>query len=130
MHKLLERMSAQSIQSGVTSAQGVEYDELSEAAGTALTRAATMFDPSRGGRLSTYAWPTIQNRLSKLVDTQSHVVRLPAKSRQRMRQLNETYHALKHALGRPPSIEEVAAEVCHSKWSPITCCLSQEPFPI
>ena len=70
-----------------------------------------MYDIKRGGRLSTYVWPAIQRRLSKLVDTQSHVVRLPPKSRQRMRQLNETYHALTNELGRPPSMEEVAAEV-------------------
>ena len=91
--------------------QGVEYDDLSEAAGMALTHAATKFDVERGIRLSTYAWPSIHRRLSKLVDKQAHIVKLPDQSRQRMRQLNETYHSLLQVLGRPPSIEEVAAEV-------------------
>lgn len=92
--------------------QGVDYDEAAEAAGTALTHAATLFDTTRGGRLSTYVWPSIHRTLIKLVDQQSNVMRLPPRSRQRLRQLNETYHALTHALGRPPSMAEVAAEVC------------------
>lgn len=91
--------------------QGVEYDEASEAAGSALTHAAALFDTERGGRLSTYVWPAINRRLIKLVDSQSNVVRLPPRSRQRLRLLNETYHALHSVLGRPPSMEEVAAEV-------------------
>ncbi|KAK9796684.1 hypothetical protein WJX73_008633 [Symbiochloris irregularis] len=90
--------------------QGVEFDEASEAAGTALVHAAARFDTTLGIRLSTYAWPVIRNDLGRLVDKQAHIVRLPQRSRQRMRQINETYHELLHTLGRPPSMEEVAAE--------------------
>ena len=89
----------------------MEFDEASEAAGAALVHAAARFDTTLGMRLSTYAWPVIRNDLGRLVDRQAHIVRLPQRSRQRMRQINETYHELLATLGRPPSMEEVAAEV-------------------
>ena len=55
---------------GMCCAQGLSRDELMVDAQQELLRAAELFDPRKGARLSTFAWFYIMDRLTKVSSAQ------------------------------------------------------------
>ena len=73
-----------------------------------LIRAAEKFDWRRGLRFSTYATLWIKQSIGKAVTERSRMIRLPAEIAWRERRIERARETETLALGRPPSIAELA----------------------
>ena len=76
-----------------------------------LMKAVERFDPSKGGKLSTYASWWIKQSIKRALANQSKTIRLPIHMVDRVTQIRRTSSALEEKLGRAPSDEELAAEM-------------------
>jgi len=76
-----------------------------------LMKAVERFDPSKGGKLSTYAAWWIKQGIKRALANQSKTIRLPVHMVDRVSQIRKAEEHLSEALGRDPTEEEIAAEI-------------------
>ena len=76
-----------------------------------LMKAVERFDPSKGGKLSTYASWWIKQSIKRALANQSKTIRLPVHMVDRVTQIRRTTAELTEKLGREPTNEELAEEV-------------------
>ncbi len=76
-----------------------------------LMKAVERFDPSKGGKLSTYASWWIKQSIKRALANQSKTIRLPVHMVDRVTQIRRTTQQLSEKLGREPSDEELAEEM-------------------
>ena len=76
-----------------------------------LMKAVERFDPSKGGKLSTYAAWWIKQSIKRALANQSKTIRLPVHMVDRVTQMRRTAAVLSEKLGREPTDEELAAEM-------------------
>jgi RNA polymerase sigma-B factor len=76
-----------------------------------LVKAADRFDPSFGVLFPTFAMPTILGELRRHFRDHTWPLRVPRRSKELYLALSGAIEVLGHALGRPPSIEEIAEEM-------------------
>lgn len=76
-----------------------------------LVKAVERFDPSKGGKLSTYAGWWIRQSVKRALATQGKTIRLPVHLVDKIAALRRTALALTERLGREPGDEELAAEL-------------------
>jgi RNA polymerase primary sigma factor len=74
-----------------------------------LIRAAEKFDWRRGFRFSTYATLWIRQAIGRALDERGRTIRLPINIAQRERKIGNAERELSTRLGRPPTVEEIAA---------------------
>ncbi len=86
----------------------VERDDLLGWGMIGLIAAADSWDPSRGHKFSTYAFPKIRGAI---LDELRRMDFLPRGRREKLRQLERVITELEHETGMPPTPEEIAARL-------------------
>ncbi len=76
-----------------------------------LMKAVERFDPSKGGKLSTYASWWIKQSIKRALANQSKTIRLPIHMVDRVTQIRRTTTTLTKRLGREPTDDELAGEM-------------------
>lgn len=92
--------------------QGLDYDELVQEGAIGLLRALERYDPERGAKLSTYATHIIRGKIVRALREQNGVIRKPVNVVDDMLRIRRTTAQMAQVLGREPTPEEVAQEVC------------------
>ncbi|HEV8268346.1 MAG TPA: RNA polymerase sigma factor RpoD/SigA, partial [Thermoanaerobaculia bacterium] len=89
----------------------VAFVDLINEGNIGLIQAAKRFDAERGVKFITYAVWWIRQAISHAISEQTGAMRLPHKQVTLHLRLSRAKEALARALGREPSMEEIAAEV-------------------
>src|SRR5271167_703604 len=76
-----------------------------------LMKAVERFDPAKGGKLSTYAAWWIKQSIKRALANQSKTIRLPVHLVDKIYSLNGASLQMSQALGREPTVEELAEEI-------------------
>ena len=76
-----------------------------------LMKAVERFDPSKGGKLSTYAAWWIKQSIKRALANQSKTIRLPVHMVDRVTQMRRTSAELAERIGRDPTDDELASEM-------------------
>jgi RNA polymerase sigma-B factor len=87
------------------------YDDLLQVASLGLLNAIDRYDPARGIPFAGFARPTIHGELKRYFRDKVWSVRVPRSVHDRMADVEKATEALTLELHRPPSTEELAAEV-------------------
>ena len=76
-----------------------------------LIKAVERFDPSKGGKLSTYGAWWIKQSIKRALANQSKTIRLPVHLVDKIARLKRTANQMAEELGRDPTDEELGAEL-------------------
>ena len=90
---------------------GEPLDDLVQVASVALVKALARFDDERGVPFASYAVPTIVGELKRHLRDTRWAAYVPQRMRERVLEVNSAEESLRRALGRSPTVHEVAREV-------------------
>ena len=110
--------------------QGVPFLDLIQEGNLGLMKAVEKFDYRRGFRFSTYATWWIRQTITRSIADQGRTIRVPVHMSDRIRQMYRASYEIEQRLGRPPTHDELAAELGVEKkklqwmlrvsWTPIS----------
>lgn len=90
------------------SGRGLDFEDLVQEGNLGLIRAAQLFDPDKGARFSTYATMWIIQFISRGVDNQGRIIRLPVNVHNDMRLVSRIVFHYSRRYGTEPAIEQIA----------------------
>ena len=90
---------------------GLTLQDLISEGNIGLIKAVDRYDPTKGGKLSTYAAWWIKQSIQRALANQSKTIRLPVHAVAKISQIRKTARALSDKLGHEVSDEELAAEL-------------------
>lgn len=88
--------------------RGLSMIDLIQEGNLGLIRAAMQFDPKRGSRFGTYATWWIRRAISRALQEQASLIRVPQHMSKTLQQVRQTAALLQQELGREPTVHEVA----------------------
>ncbi|MCU1499984.1 MAG: polymerase sigma factor SigF [Acidimicrobiales bacterium] len=88
--------------------RGVPLDDLIQVASLGLLKAVERFEPERGLEFSTFATPTIVGELKRHFRDKGWSIRVPRRVQELHGRINVLVTELSQALGRSPTIHELA----------------------
>ena len=90
---------------------GLPLLDLIDEGNMGLMKAVKRFDPSKGGKLSTYGSWWIKQSIKRALANQSKTIRLPVHLVDKISRMRRVAMKLQEDLGREPTDEELAAEM-------------------
>ncbi len=90
---------------------GLTLQDLISEGNIGLIKAVDRYDPTKGGKLSTYAAWWIKQSIQRALANQSKTIRLPVHAVSKISQIRKTARALSDKLGHEVTDEELAAEL-------------------
>jgi RNA polymerase sigma-B factor len=91
--------------------RGEPTDDLVQVANLALVKAVDGFDPSRGVPFTGYAIPVMSGELKRHFRDKCWDIRVPRRTQELRLQINHVTDELTHALGRSPTVADLAARL-------------------
>lgn len=91
--------------------RGVALLDLISEGNIGLMKAVDRYDPDKGAKLTVYASFWIQQRMRLAVYHHGRTIRVPAEAQFKLHAANTASVRLHEALGRPPTNQEIAAEI-------------------
>lgn len=87
---------------------GLPLDDLVAEGNIGLMKAVERFDPSKGGKLSTYAAWWIKQSMKRALANQGRTIRLPVHMKEKIAKMTRISAALSEELGRDPTVDEIS----------------------
>jgi RNA polymerase sigma-B factor len=91
--------------------RGEPIDDLIQVAQLGVLKAVERFDPDHGAAFPSFAMPTVMGELRRHFRDRTWSVGVPRRLKELHVSLGRAVEQLNHALGRQPTVEELAAEL-------------------
>jgi RNA polymerase sigma-B factor len=111
--------------------RGAEHDDLVQAGSIGLLNAIERFDTKRGEEFVAFAVPTVAGEMKRHLRDRASTVRLPRRLHEASQRLPAAREGLTARLGRPPSADELAAElgITHQDLARLQTAIAQPSDP-
>lgn len=95
--------------------RGEPWADLVQVAEIGVVKAVERFDPARGVSFMSFAVPTVTGELKRYFRDSTWAVHVPRRAKDLLARMNVASDLLHQRLGRSPTVDELAAELCEDR---------------